>query len=354
MANTNSMTISTAVKDELWECKSVKVYNTWIERYQRWKEKEELTDFVDDGNAVLNFMVQMKENYQASTLWQGCSALKKWIKLKNGPDISNCQLLKDFLKKCSSEHNPKKAAVFDEDALGDFIVLADASSEMIVWMVVAIISVHGALRVSEVANLTFMDVEDKGDKGFQVWIRSSKTDKAAKGWAFMIIPDKFTQRDPVKVIRKYISLVPESSRSGRFIRMFRSGKIIKTPVGKNTLGLIPRKIAEFLKLDDPQEYTGHSFRRTSATILANSGATHLDLKRHGRWKSDKVAEEYIAESDNVKIKTSGLISSSLSKKPKVEEEISTISREESTAASTVVNNITMTSCSGTTLQLHFQ
>ena len=45
--------------------------------------------------------------------------------------------------------------------------------------------------------------------------------------------------------------------------------------------------------------TGHSFRRTSATLLVDGGGdlTHLtDLKRHGGWKSSTVAEGYINES----------------------------------------------------------
>ncbi|KAJ8914344.1 hypothetical protein NQ315_011332 [Exocentrus adspersus] len=37
-------------------------------------------------------------------------------------------------------------------------------------------------------------------------------------------------------------------------------------------------------------YTGHCFRRTSASLLADSGASIDVLKRHGGWKSASVAE----------------------------------------------------------------
>lgn len=52
-------------------------------------------------------------------------------------------------------------------------------------------------------------------------------------------------------------------------------------------------IAEFLSLPEASKYTGHCFRRTSTTLLANAGATLTDIKQHGRWKSSTVAEGYI-------------------------------------------------------------
>lgn len=65
------------------------------------------------------------------------------------------------------------------------------------------------------------------------------------------------------------------------------------PIGKNTFGQLPRKIAEYLRLPDANLYTGHCFRRTSAFLLADSGASIDLLKRHGGWKSSTVAEGYV-------------------------------------------------------------
>lgn len=76
------------------------------------------------------------------------------------------------------------------------------------------------------------------------------------------------------------------------------------PIGINTIAKIPQKIAEYLKLPDSKPYTGHCLRRTSATLLADSGADILQLKRHGGWRSNAVAEAYVDDSINNKIKTS--------------------------------------------------
>ena len=41
------------------------------------------------------------------------------------------------------------------------------------------------------------------------------------------------------------------------------------------------EIAKFLKLEDADKHTGHSFRRTSAILMADTGVNVLELKRHG-------------------------------------------------------------------------
>lgn len=80
-------------------------------------------------------------------------------------------------------------------------------------------------------------------------------------------------------------------------------------VGKNQIGTYAFEIATYLGRQDADKFTGHTFRRTSATILADEGATVLDLKRHGSWKSDSVAEGYVASSldakKNIAAKISG-------------------------------------------------
>lgn len=47
---------------------------------------------------------------------------------------------------------------------------------------------------------------------------------------------------------------------------------------------MPEIIDKFFNLD--------AFRRTSATLLADTEANILDLKRHGGWTSSAVTEEY--------------------------------------------------------------
>ena len=83
-------------------------------------------------------------------------------------------------------------------------------------------------------------------------------------------------------------------KTGRLFRSAtKSGKVGRQPIGINTMGAIPRKIAEFLQLANIAEYSGHSFPRTSATVLSEKGIGLVELKQHGRWKSTSVCERYV-------------------------------------------------------------
>ena len=98
-------------------------------------------------------------------------------------------------------------------------------------------------------------------------ITSSKTDPGGIGHTFFISPSPNQRTCAVTVMQSYINCFPEKERSGRFSRMIKDGKgkcfenlkkIIffinlffyknfysgmQRPIGKNTLGLYPKKCA---------------------------------------------------------------------------------------------------------------
>lgn len=76
------------------------------------------------------------------------------------------------------------------------------------------------------------------------------------------------------------------------------------------IAYVPRTIALFLGLSDPNLYTGHALRVSSATTLADEGADILELKRHGRWNSNAVAEEYVRESKFARVDAASKLSGS--------------------------------------------
>ena len=70
----------------------------------------------------------------------------------------------------------------------------------------------------------------------------------------------------------------------------------KQPMGHNYLASIGKDIAKRLNLPNPDSYTGHCFRRTSATLAADAGADVEQIKRLGKWSSSSVASRYVANS----------------------------------------------------------
>ena len=115
----------------------------------------------------------------------------------------------------------------------------------------------------------------------------------------------------VKYVKEYQFLRPEKTSTDRFFVNYQNGMCTTQVIEKNKFSSTPKQIAEFLDLPDAATYTGHSFRRTSATMLVDKGANMETLKRHGGWKSNEVAEGYIAESFGNKRMIGNLINSSI-------------------------------------------
>lgn len=77
--------------------------------------------------------------------------------------------------------------------------------------------------------------------------------------------------DFLKTVKAYRALRPSNATSNRFFMNYSNGRCTNQVIGKNKLGSMPKQIAIFLKLDNPEKYTGHSFRRSSATLYADQG-----------------------------------------------------------------------------------
>jgi integrase len=153
--------------------------------------------------------------------------------------------------------------------------------------------VSGALRREELTNTVIKDIQQKDDI-IVIIIPKTKTNVSR---SFVI-----TKEEWVATVQLYLQIRLKITKiADRLFLKYEKGKCCAVPVGINNIGSIPSKIATFLNLPNPSQYTGHCFRRSSATLLANRGGDLLTLKRHGRWKSGTVAESYVADSLKRKI-----------------------------------------------------
>lgn len=51
-----------------------------------------------------------------------------------------------------------------------------------------------------------------------------------------------------------------------------------------------------MKLPEPEKYTSHCIRQTSAIIYADTGATEAELMRFAKWQSATIARGYVEDS----------------------------------------------------------
>lgn len=150
-----------------------------------------------------------------------------------------------------------------------------------------ILGIAGACRSDELVNLKMDDIKDV-KSALIISIPKTKTKK----------PRSFTVlgEDYLSLFRKYVGLRPVGWEERRLFVRYVNGKCHKMVVGIHTISAVPQEIAKFLKIDNWKEYTGHTLRRTSATLLVDAGADLTCLKRHGGWTSSTTAEGYIEES----------------------------------------------------------
>ena len=118
-----------------------------------------------------------------------------------------------------------------------------------------------------------------GETQFKITYLRAKT-KGVPETAYTLI----TGATEVKIINDYEHCYRVEDRKGRYFRMLKYGgdgtRIMATAknIGHNTTAKTGIRIANRLELENPELYTGHIFRRTAATICAESGMTLPEIK----------------------------------------------------------------------------
>lgn len=159
--------------------------------------------------------------------------------------------------------------------------------------VILIFGVAGACRRQELASLTTTCVEDRKTH-FLVQLIDAETKNVR---FFVIEPGEVGNMNVLDIIRMYIALRPINLIHDRFFINYLNEKCTIQPVGIHRIAKVPQIVAKYLNLDDPSSFTGHCFRRTSASILANSGVTMGDIRRHSEWHSSATTTSYANESE---------------------------------------------------------
>ncbi|XP_031335009.1 uncharacterized protein LOC116164903 [Photinus pyralis] len=216
--------------------------------------------------------------------------LRSTLVLNNNVDISSYAKLQAFLKRQSSGYLPKKSKILTTTEVKTFIEKAP-DSLYLATKVALIVGISGACRKHELWNLKIDHIQDLGG-AVVIRVPDTKTNVQRK---FTITGEFY------EVFKKYYSLRPSNVESRSFFLNYQKGRCTRQVIGMNKFGGMPKDVATYLQLPDPEKYTGHCFRRTSATMLVDSGADVTMLKRHGGWKSTEVAESYIDDSENNRI-----------------------------------------------------
>lgn len=285
---------------QLLPAKSKERYENAYKKFMCWYEAKNCKRISE--KEVLAYIAEKSKVFKASTLWSEYSMLKATLSVHKDTDISKYCKVISFLKRHADGYQPKKSKILTKAEIEKFLLEAPDISYLMM-KVALIFGISGALRRDELTKLTIDDIQDVSTA---LIIKLAET-KTKTPRTFTIVQNANNPIDHLGLYRKYLSLRPSTITHRRFFVAYNNGRCNSQPVGRNTHGNLPFRIAEFLSLEDPKSYTGHCFRRSSATLLADAGADLTTVKRHGGWKSSTVAEGYIEDSIENKMAVSSKI-----------------------------------------------
>ncbi|KAK5645176.1 hypothetical protein RI129_006476 [Pyrocoelia pectoralis] len=278
--------------------KSRKIYEKFYNQFMEWRTKNNIASYSE--NVLIVYFEELSNKIKSPSLWTRYSIRKSTLNIKNQINIAQYPKLHALLKRKSEGYNGKKSKTFSPNEIKTFINEAPDSNYLLT-KVVLIFGIMGACRRQEMHSLKFNDVSDLKTL-ILVTIRDTKTKTTRK----FTITGKYYD-----VCKKYMDLRPKICTTQNFFNNYFHGKCTVQNVGINKFGSMGKTIATYLNLPYPHLYTGHCFRRSSATILVDAGGDITTLKRHGGWKSTTVAESYIDDSIQNKINVSEKILNSI-------------------------------------------
>ena len=162
----------------------------------------------------------------------------------------------------------------------------------------AVLGFVGGLRSAELKSLSCENVI-RTDEGYYIKFTPAKQRSDIKESEFYVPINKKKPSECFAVhISAYLDIIVKSlgRLDGPLFKTCTKTGVTKTPLGINYVYKAPKEIAEKLGLNEPQKFTGHAFRRSSATHCANQGASTMDMRMKFHWKDDQMPGRYVENS----------------------------------------------------------
>jgi len=281
-------------RETLSERKSQLRYDDEWTRFINYSElsmEPHVNDITEEMLAQYLDFLRNELEYAPTTIWSSFSKVNTKYQ-----DIGGLKLqdkfprLKNLLKRYQDGYVKKRADTFDYEQIKKFLENANDEGKNLLHKAVVCIALYGGLRCADLVNIENDDVTIDSTTG--VWIKYSVSKQSGsfhKSNTFVIPPphDKYV-----------IDYLNATNRLGRIFKNF-NNKFTAQPMGVRTLALTPSVVAKYLGLQG--NFTGHCFRRSCATILAENGATSTQLKSLMNWRGEATALNYVDNSKRSRI-----------------------------------------------------
>ena len=245
--------------------------------------------------SLTKFFKHLREekHYASTSMWTFYSCLNSVMKRKYNVKLQELPRLTMVIKGFDTDVK-RKAPIFNESQLKAFMLGKMESSYWLVRQAIVIVAFFGGLRLQECQDLVLEKFVRSSD-GFKVTHSRCKQRSDQRDSAFFV-PEigGFAARLGVYLAKVNSELC---KFSGRAWWTGTKGQLLKnSPLGRNMIAKVPHAVAVRLNLPQPECYTFHSYRRTSATSAANGGMSSEQMVDFYGWKSASMCKEYISTS----------------------------------------------------------
>ncbi|CAH1130496.1 unnamed protein product [Ceutorhynchus assimilis] len=246
--------------------KSRKVYQKIYGQFMDWRNTNNISSFSENDLTV--YFGELQQKMKPSTVWTHYSIIKSLLNINHNVDISKYHKLYAMLMRKSVGFISKQSKTFSPDEIRRF--LDEAPDKQFLFSKVAMIfGIMGACRRHELHDLKLENVQDKKE----ILIVNIVESKTKIRRTFTIAGKLY------ETCKKYMNLRPANCRTPYFFLNYMNGKCTVQNIGLNKFGNLCKQIATYLKLPDANLYTGHCFRRTSATILVDGSGDITTLNQ---------------------------------------------------------------------------
>lgn len=206
-------------------------------------------------------------------------------------------------------HRARKATPATVKALRAMLAALDTSTmagvrdQALLLLGFAMGARRGELVALDIADLT------ETAEGFEVLVRTSKTDHESAGRTVAIPYGSNPATCPVRAVRAWLALLDEHGRTAGalFLRVDRHGVLGRAATGRGTpdgritgeaVAYVVRRAALAANLDPAALWSGHSLRRGFATEARRAGHDQVRIGRQGGWvEGSRALAGYFEEAD---------------------------------------------------------
>ena len=270
---------------------SKKMYNERIKHFMVYANMDaseitlemKLIKYFDEARKLKND--KGEDRYRATSFRSWLSVFCKFWTFCRGKDLKAAvPALEDKISKWEKiQSQARQAKTFTGEELLCYYQMP-STPENLADKVYAVIAISFAGRGVEVAAVNFENITQSvaiptGERQIKVSYLRKKT-RGVPEQSYTLI----TGATEVSIINEYEQCFKKEERNGRYFRTLKYGmdgtKILGTGrnIGHNTTAKAGIRIATRLGLQEPELYTGHTFRRTAATLCAESGMTLPEIK----------------------------------------------------------------------------